>query len=164
MINKLIKIAVIFLIGFLPMNRVFSGDVGKASYYSYKLTGKRMSNGARYHPDSLFCAHRNYPLGSLLKVRNPKNNKEVIVKVTDRGPHVRNRIIDLSYRAAKLLEITGQGIALVEITPVLENEFKLFVERNLSQIFPSKVYLSVINKTNSIKDSLTLKIPTAKAH
>jgi rare lipoprotein A (peptidoglycan hydrolase) len=164
MINKLIKIAVIFLIGLLPMNKVVSGDVGKASYYSHKLTGKRMSNGARYHPDSLFCAHRNYPLGSLLKVRNPKNGAEVIVKVTDRGPHVRNRIIDLSFRAAKLLEITGQGIALVEITPVLESEFKLFLEKNLSQIIPPKVYLPVWNKTISIKDSLTLKTTATKAH
>jgi rare lipoprotein A len=163
-INKFIKIFVVLLIGLLPINKVFTGDYGKASYYSHKLTGRRMSDGNKYHPDSLICAHRNYPLGSLLKVRNPKNNKEVIVKVTDRGPHIRNRIIDLSFRAAKLLEITGQGIALVEISPVLENEFKLFVERNLSQIFPSKVYLPVINKPNSIKDSLTLKIPTAKAH
>ena len=103
-------------------------------------------------------------MGSLLKVRNPKNGAEVIVKVTDRGPHVRNRIIDLSFRAAKLLEITGQGIALVEITPVLESEFKLFLEKNLSQIIPPKVYLPVWNKTISIKDSLTLKTTATKAH
>ena len=73
-----------------------------------------MSNGIRYHKDSLTCAHKTYPFGTLLKVRNPRNNKEVIVTVTDRGPFVKNRLIDLSYAAAKQLDILRQGIAQIE--------------------------------------------------
>ena len=56
---------------------------GKASYYSNKLHGRRVSDGTRYNKDSMTCAHLTYPLGTYLKVRNPKNDKEVIVKVND---------------------------------------------------------------------------------
>lgn len=59
---------------------------GKATYYSDKLHGRKMSNGERYHRDSMTCAHKKYPFGTLLKVRNPLNGKEVVVRVTDRGP------------------------------------------------------------------------------
>lgn len=93
----------------------FSQEKGKASYYSNKFHGKKTSSGMPYHKDSLTCAHRTYPFGTLLHVRNPKNNKEVIVKVTDRGPHIKNRVIDLSYAAAKQLDILLQGTAQIEI-------------------------------------------------
>ena len=76
-----------------------------ASYYSHNLKGRKTSDGSRYHPDSLTCAHKTYPFGTLLYVRNPANDYEVIVKVTDRGPHTRNRLIDLSYAAADRLDI-----------------------------------------------------------
>lgn len=90
--------------------------VGKASFYSNRLHGSRTSNGGHYHKDSLTCAHRTFPFGSFVKVKNLKNDKEVVVKVTDRGPHVRGRIIDLSYAAAKQIGIVSMGVAKVEIT------------------------------------------------
>lgn len=90
---------------------------GKASYYSKRATGARTSSGERLHHDSLTCAHRTYPFGTLLKVTNPGNGKSVIVKVTDRGPFSRGRIIDLSYRAAKEIEMLGQGVAMVVVEP-----------------------------------------------
>lgn len=89
---------------------------GKASYYSNKLHGRRVSDGTRYNKDSMTCAHLTYPLGTYLKVRNPKNDKEVIVKVTDRGPHSKRLMIDLSWAAAKELDIIRSGIALVEVS------------------------------------------------
>jgi len=76
---------------------------------------EKMSNGIPYHQDSLTCAHRTLPFGTILEVRNLKNNKKVVVKVTDRGPHLKSRIIDLSYAAAKELGIVGEGSAQVEI-------------------------------------------------
>ncbi|MBF6627097.1 MAG: septal ring lytic transglycosylase RlpA family protein [Proteiniphilum sp.] len=93
----------------------FSQLSGKASYYAHRFHGRRMSDGAPYHKDSLTCAHRTLPFGTLLEVRNPRNNKTVVVKVTDRGPYIRNRIIDLSYAAAKELGIVHMGVAHVEI-------------------------------------------------
>lgn len=86
---------------------------GKASFYSIKSTGRQTASGERLHHDSLTCAHRTYPFGTLLKVTNPANNKQVIVRVIDRGPYVKGRIIDLSVKAARELGIIAQGIAPV---------------------------------------------------
>jgi rare lipoprotein A len=91
---------------------------GKASYYSRKFSGRRTASGERLHHDSLTCAHRSYPFGTLLKVYNPANDRSVIVRVTDRGPFVRGRIIDLSWRAAKELDIISKGVAMVTVQRV----------------------------------------------
>ena len=92
-----------------------SVQTGKASYYAKKFSGRKTASGERLHHDSLTCAHRTYPFGTLLKVTNPANGKTVIVRVTDRGPYVRGRIIDLSVRAARELGIIAQGIAPVVV-------------------------------------------------
>lgn len=91
---------------------------GKASFYSKRATGARTSSGERLHHDSLTCAHRTHPFGTLLKVTNERNGREVIVRVTDRGPHSRGRIIDLSHAAAEELGIINQGVAVVMVEPV----------------------------------------------
>lgn len=91
---------------------------GKASFYSKKATGARSSSGERIHHDSLTCAHRTYPFGTLLKVTNLSNGRSCIVRVNDRGPHRRGRIIDLSYGAARELGMLAQGIAMVEVQRV----------------------------------------------
>ena len=88
---------------------------GKASFYAKKFSGRKTASGERLHPDSLTCAHRSYPFGTKLKVYNPANGRSVIVRVTDRGPFVRGRIIDLSWRAAKELDIISQGVAVVTV-------------------------------------------------
>lgn len=67
------------------------------------------------HHDSLTCAHRTYPFGTLLKVTNLNNGKSVVVKVIDRGPFARGRIIDLSWRAAKELDILSKGVSTVKV-------------------------------------------------
>ena len=95
-----------------------SSQVGKASYYGNNNHGRRTSSGSIYHKDSLTCAHRTYPFGTVLKVKDLMSEKEVYVKVTDRGPFVKNRVIDLSYAAAKELGMIARGIANVEITKV----------------------------------------------
>lgn len=93
---------------------------GKASYYSKRATGSRTSSGTRLHHDSLTCAHKTYPFGSKLKVTNPATGKSVIVKVTDRGPFGRGRIIDLSWAAAKEIGMLAQGVAMVEVQRIDE--------------------------------------------
>ena len=67
------------------------------------------------HHDSLTCAHRTYPFGTLLKVTNLNNGKTVVVRVTDRGPFAKGRIIDLSYAAAKQLDMLFAGVATVTV-------------------------------------------------
>jgi rare lipoprotein A len=108
---KILLLLFVFIISSLASAQV----IGNATYYSKKLKGHHTSDGGKYHPDSLTCAHLTYPFGTILKVKNPKNDKEVIVKVTDRGPHQRRLLIDLSYSAAKQIDIITAGIAKVEI-------------------------------------------------
>lgn len=91
---------------------------GKASYYGNGVHGRRTSDGSRYHKDSLTCAHRTLPFGTLLKVTNKKNGREVVVRVTDRGPFVRGRVVDLSMAAAKELDMVSAGVAQVKVERV----------------------------------------------
>lgn len=94
--------------------------VGNATYYGDRWHGRRTADGSAYNKDSLTCAHRTLPFGTLLHVRNPKNGKVVVVKVTDRGPYRRNTIIDLSKAAAKQIDMVQAGVASVEVTPVVK--------------------------------------------
>ena len=91
---------------------------GKASYYAKSWTGRRTSNGERLHHDSMTCAHKTLPFGTLLKVTNLLNGKQVVVRVTDRGPYVKGRIVDLSWGAAKAIGMLSQGIAPVSVERV----------------------------------------------
>ena len=91
---------------------------GKATYYAKRATGRRTANGERLHHDSMTCAHRTYPFGTLLKVTNQQTQRSVVVRVNDRGPFVRGRIIDLSWGAARDLGILSQGVAPVTVERV----------------------------------------------
>lgn len=112
------KILIFILCGMAGLSCMYGKKKvkGKASYYSSALEGRRTSSGDIYSGDSLTCAHRSLPFGTLLKVHNPKTGKEVVVRVNDRGPFVRGRIIDLSYSAAKKLGFVANGIAMVEVS------------------------------------------------
>ena len=88
---------------------------GKASYYHDMFHGRRTASGSRYHRDSLTCAHLKYPFGTMLRVKNLGNGKEVIVKVIDRGPYS-HYVIDLSRAAALELDMIRKGFANVEVS------------------------------------------------
>lgn len=90
-------------------------QTGEASYYARMLEGGQTASGAIYRQDSLTAAHRYLPLGTIVKVENLDNNKEVIVEINDRGPFVGNRIIDLSRSAAKTLDMMQTGVAEVKL-------------------------------------------------
>lgn len=98
---------------------------GKATYYSRRATGARASDGSRVHHDSLTCAHRTLPFGTRLKVTNLRNGLSTVVRVTDRGPYGRGKMIDLSYRAAKEIGMLSAGIAMVEIEVVRDTPIPL---------------------------------------
>jgi len=88
---------------------------GKASYYSNKFQGKRMANGQPYRKGKLTAAHKTLPFGTKIKVTNQQNGKTVKVKVTDRGPHVKGRIVDLSLKAARRVDLVKAGVAPVKV-------------------------------------------------
>ncbi len=91
---------------------------GKASYYARKFDGRRTASGERYDKDSLTAAHRDYPFGTLVRVENLANGRSVIVRVNDRGPHKKDRIIDLSRRAAELIGMIEDGVVDVRLRVV----------------------------------------------
>ncbi|SIT88796.1 septal ring lytic transglycosylase RlpA family protein [Pontibacter indicus] len=93
-------------------------EAGKASYYSNKLHGRKMANGEAYNRRKLTAAHRTLPFGTKVKVTNLQTNKSVKVSITDRGPFVKGRVIDLSEAAAKRLDYISAGIVPVEVKVV----------------------------------------------
>ena len=86
-----------------------------ASYYHDMYNGRIGANGKRFYQDSLTCAHRTLPFGTMVEVINVNNNKSVILEVTDRGPFIKGREIDLSKRAAKELDFIKKGLEEVII-------------------------------------------------
>jgi rare lipoprotein A len=88
---------------------------GTASYYAASLAGRRTASGERYDPRALVAAHRHLPFGTVLRVTNPANDRSVEVRVIDRGPFTRGRVLDLSRRAAEELGMIRRGHAAVRI-------------------------------------------------
>jgi len=102
-------------------------QVGKASWYGRIFQHKRTASGEPYDMYQFTAAHRTLPLGSWIKVTNLRNERSVVVRINDRGPVKRNRIIDLSYSAAKMLDMGHDGVDPVQLdvvqTPLIaENE------------------------------------------
>lgn len=94
-----------------------SGNIqrGLASWYGPEFHGKATSNKEVYNMYDMTAAHRTLPFGTYVQVTNLNNGKSVVVRINDRGPFVKERIIDLSYAAAAKLGMSGQGVAPVEI-------------------------------------------------
>lgn len=101
--------------GFSQSEEALNVESGKASYYSDKLAGRRTSSGERYNVSQLTAAHKTLPFGTLVRVINIKNGKSVIVKINDRGPYSKGRIIDLSKKAAQVIDIIKVGVGEVKI-------------------------------------------------
>jgi peptidoglycan lytic transglycosylase len=90
-------------------------QTGIASWYGKDFHGKKTSNGETYDMNAMTAAHKTLPLGVFVKVRNTDNGHEAIVRINDRGPFVKGRVIDLSYAAAKKLGVDVVGTAPVRI-------------------------------------------------
>ena len=97
--------------------RKFS-QTGTASWYGRQFHGRKTASGETFDMNALTAAHRSLPLNCFIRVTNRNNGKSVVVKVNDRGPFHGNRVLDLSYGAAKQLGITNAGTANVSIERV----------------------------------------------
>jgi rare lipoprotein A len=86
---------------------------GTASWYGQKFHGRRTSSGERFDMNDLTAAHQTLPFGTRVRVRNVANGREVVVRINDRGPRMRDRIIDLSKAAAAALGFVHKGEASV---------------------------------------------------
>jgi rare lipoprotein A len=93
-------------------------QTGMASFYGRECKGQRTASGERFDPNQLTAAHRTLPFGTLLKVTNLDNGRHVVVRVNDRGPYARNRVLDLSRAAARKLGFEREGTAYVRLQVV----------------------------------------------
>lgn len=109
-INKVLTFGVTSAVLF-SFNTVESEKVVASWYHE----GSKTANGEKYKPDGLTAAHRTLPFGTVVTVKNPKNNKSVKVRINDRGPYIDGRSIDLSRGAAKVLGMIDEGIQQVFI-------------------------------------------------
>ena len=90
-------------------------QIGIASYYGSKFHKKRTANGEIFNMYKVSAAHKTYPLGTKVKVTNMENGKSIKLTINDRGPYVKGRIIDLSYKAARKIGFVNQGTTKVRI-------------------------------------------------
>ena len=92
--------------------------IGHASWYGRQFANRPTASGALFDPEKLTAAHRKLPLGTRVVVTNLHNGRSVRVTITDRGPYWGNRVIDLSYRAARVLGMVQRGVARVRSEPL----------------------------------------------
>jgi rare lipoprotein A len=90
-------------------------DGGMASYYGDELAGNRTASGERFDPGQLTGAHRSLPFGSMVRVTNVSNGDSVVVRINDRGPFSRGRVIDISHAAAREIGMHRSGTARVKL-------------------------------------------------
>ncbi len=90
-------------------------ETGVASWYGKELHGKKTASGGVFHREGLSAAHRTLPFGTVIRVTNLRNSKSIDVTITDRGPFVKNRILDVSYEAARELGFLSSGTARVKL-------------------------------------------------
>lgn len=93
---------------------------GSASYYAARFHGQRTASGERFDNTDMTAAHRTLPFGSLVRVTNPANGRSVVVRINDRGPFARGRMIDVSRAAAEELGLVARGHATVELALVAD--------------------------------------------
>lgn len=103
-----------------PINKVnnvpknTTSKTGLASYYAHQFHGRKTASGERFNMHAMTVAHKTLPFGTKLKVTCESTGKSVVVKVNDRGPFHGNRVLDLSYGAAKALGTVGKGVSKVK--------------------------------------------------
>jgi len=116
-------------------------QVGTISWYGRGFHGRRTANGERYNMHEMTCASRHLPFGTLLEITNLDNGQKAIVRVNDRGPFVRSRILDVSFGAAKELGFIHRGYVRAEfrVLPdnwkILREQERLFAESGISGKF-----------------------------
>jgi len=111
-------------------------ETGRASWYGRFFHGRRTANGERYDMHALTAAHKTLPLGSYVRVTNPDTSRSVVVRINDRGPYVRSRVIDLSYAAAKALGMQRIGTARVKIEGLSQQEARAELNETLASNSP----------------------------
>ncbi len=115
-------------VAYFPENFEEYEETGMASWYGSDFHGKKTANGEIYNSATMTAAHPTLPMPSMVKVTNLRNNKSAIVRVNDRGPFSKSRVIDVSEKAAETLGFKGQGTTVVRIQ-LLRNDTDELLEK-----------------------------------
>ena len=118
---------VLTILAFTPLNSVASSDrshtlQGTASYYGSQFQGRKTASGERFNQNGLTAAHKTLPLGTKVRVTNLRNGESVDVKINDRGPFHKGRVLDLSKGAAREIGMLGAGTAKVKVEVIAKND------------------------------------------
>ncbi len=116
--SKTILRSLFFTLLSLVSIQPLAAEEGIAAYYSDVFQGRKTASGKLYNRNKLTAAHKTLAFGTQVKVTDLKNNKFVIVTITDRGPYSNKRIIDLSYAAAKEIDLIKAGISRVKLETI----------------------------------------------
>jgi len=98
-----------------PTEWPLTTTTGIASYYGKEFHGRKTANGETFDMNAMTAAHRTFPFGTMVRVTNLANDKSVTVRINDRGPFIKGRIIDLSYGAAKEIDLLSVGQVKLEV-------------------------------------------------
>ena len=149
---------------YYPKKDLYYNKTGIASWYGPKFHGKLTANGEIYNQYALTAAHKTLPLPSAVKVTNLKNNKSIVLRINDRGPFVNDRIIDLSSKAADILDLKREGTGLVRVQ-ILKDK-SLYLEKLAKRgIFPEIEDLKEGELPNiTIPNKVAVKINDTKNH
>ena len=145
-----------------PSDRPFEEE-GQSSWYGGDgdgFAGKPTASGEIFDPSALTCAHRTLPLGSSIEVENLSTGKRVLLRVNDRGPFARGRVLDVSRRAAKDLGFLGQGTARIRLRTVDASGRPAPLDQNLDQQDPYTVQVAALSDPANI-DRLTRELEEA---
>lgn len=163
-----LTLSMFLLLGFTVTMTAQDEQYGQASYYSDAYHGKKTASGAKYDKNKLTCAHNDYAYGTMLKVTHLVNKKSVVVKVIDRGPYIKGRIVDLSRAAAEKIGLVQDGIAQVKVELVKSKSTELTSKGEKTPdeySTPPDTRKSVeeaIKKSNATKSSTKVSTPKAK--
>ncbi len=140
-------------------------EVGYASWYGAKFHGRFTASGERYNMYAFTAAHRLLPLGTYVQVTNLENGRQVIVRINDRGPFVKDRILDLSYAAAKALGMAKKGVALVRVVALGEASPRAgrLVFKDIERVQRGQFFLQV-GAFNNYANAVALKNRLAKQY
>lgn len=126
-------------------------ETGACSWYGHKkFHGKKTANGDTFNKDLLTAAHRTLPLPSLVKVTNLNNNKSLVVMINDRGPFRKDRIIDVSEEAAKILGFKNQGVTQVKLQYLAQESKELLSKLDLKDTSGTKAAKKMKNPKCSV--------------
>ncbi len=150
----------IFGTWYYPKEDYSYSEVGTASWYGKDFHARKTANGEKYDMNTLTAAHRTLPLPSIVKVTNLENGRSLILRVNDRGPYAKNRIIDISKRGAQLLGFQVQGTAKVRVE-VMEKESKALkaaltgqpCDTSVATVIPQKTLTYAPASTSYVKQN-----------